>query len=236
MADEDFISALHQSVKREVVNNYLNERCIVEEEINILLEDTCGYHGGLAAWEEDKTRLAGALLAPQAADRFFALAGLELPSWDRVQALPLAVPLSRPRGLTRAARYRNLVGILYEGLWGKARELGEERGRLEALMNEVNADIRRFEANYDLMSLSAYLRTLDPVEIRRRKILGVNFTARENQVSAEALSFRPLTPLQLALDDQTDRLYPPDQVMPAAADLLKQTYRDHAQLAERYLI
>ncbi len=235
MPDQDFIQALQQSVKQEIIGNYFRERRIIEEEVLLVTEAASAYHGGLYAWDKAAAILAKALVSEEGRQKFFHLAGLEPPNpWALEQAAP-AVGLRRIRGITRAARYLNLIEGLYLGLWQQAQELEEERQSALALLEEVNRDIRVFESNHDLMMLSAYLRSMDPAELQRRKILGVNFTAREKALSAEALSFRQLGVGQMCLDQQVAGLLPPARVMQSAKGILRDIAKSHPKEVAEFL-
>lgn len=229
VADDDFISALNQAVKQDIIEHYLRERRIVEEETMMVMEASSAFLGGVAVWEEQKAALAQALLTPEGVDRFFGLAGLSLTA-DVLQ--PRRQPFPRVRGLTRARRYRRLIKRLYTELWQTGRDLAQERQEVLELRQEVNQDIQDFERNYDLMGLQAYLRGMDPVELQRRKLLGVNFTAQEMAQSAAALSFHPLSAQRLGLDVDLDHLRPPEDLLPAARGLLDQLCRRHPLLVD----
>jgi hypothetical protein len=152
-----------------------------------------------------------------------------------VAAAAPAVGTARIRGLTRAARFASLIQGLYQGLVEEAALLEDERRKALALMEEVNRDIRLFEANHDLMMLSSYLRSLDPAELQRRRILGVNFTAAEKALSAEALSFKPLKAAAMSLDRAVPQPRPVDEVMGATAELLKQALKRNPQAGREFL-
>ena len=224
MGDDDFITALNQAVKQEVAENYLRERCVIQEEQNLLAEDLCSYHGGLAAWQTELDDLARVLITPEAAGAFFGLAGLD---YSQVNPLERPVAFPRPRGLTRYRRYRRLVEGLVGQLFATARELEEERQRVISLLREVNADIAHFEASYDFMAIAAFLRSMDVSELERRKVLGLNFSARELDQSAQKLCFRPFNPTLLDLEQAVANLTPPGELMEAAAPLLRQVCREH---------
>lgn len=235
MGDEQYIQALQQSVKQEIIQNYFRERRIIEEEVLLVTEAASAYHGGLYAWDKAKAILGKALLTPGGRARFFELAGLAPPSpWSLDRAAP-AVGLRPLRGLTRGKRYLNLIGGLYQGLWDQAQELEAERQKALQLLEEVNGDIRAFEAGHDLMMLAAYLRSLDPAELQRRKILGVNFTPTETTLSAEALCFKTLGVAQMGLDQQVATLRPPDEVLAAAQGLLKGLAQGHPRELDQFL-
>lgn len=230
MNDNDLVAAMHQAVKKEIIENYTRERRIIEEEINLVLEDLSAYLGGLALWQGRGAWLAGALITPQAAEQFFGLAGLAAP---RPRSRPPSGQTARIRGWTRWGRYCRLIQYLYRDLWNLAERLRQERLKLLDLLQEVNADIRRFEANYDMLSILSYLRSLEPMELVRRKILGSNFSPSETALSAQALSFRPLDAGALQLDRPAPEPSPPAQVLPAARSLLRAVCRSHPRQVDQ---
>ena len=212
MSDDDLIAGLQAQVKREVVERYVRERLILEEETNLVLEDASAWHGGLAAWERKRRQLASALLTPEMGRKFF-------------EAARRKHRFKRPRALTLCGAYLRLIKRLYRDLHQEGHKLAEERQRIIALMEEVNRDILHFEASHDMMALSAYLRSLDPQELKRRKFLGVNFTAKEMALSAEALSFKPIANGRLDMERAGLEPAAPKETMPAMEPLLKDMCR-----------
>lgn len=229
MSDEDLIAALNQAVRQEVLENYARERRIIEEEGNLLFEACCAFHGGLSAWDKGKMLLAKALLTPEAARRFFRLAGLGPPE---EQCAPADLVFIPPKAWTRCRRHLKLVQRLYQDLWQTRQDLAQERQKALALREEVNRDILEFERNHDFLSLAAYLRDLDPLELQRRKILGVNFSPGETAASAEALCFRPFSVERLGLDQEPEGLRPPEEVFPASQGLILEVCRQHPELVD----
>ena len=229
MSDDDLIAGLQAQVRREVVERYVRERLILEEEINLVLEDASAWHGGMAAWERQRRQLASALLTPEAGRKFFKAANLgkyDGPARRKHR-------FKRPRALTRCGAYLRLVKHLYRDLWQQGGVLADERQRILQLMEEVNRDIRHFEASHDMMALSAYLRSLDPNELKRRKFLGVNFTAKEMALSAEALSFKPIANGRLDLERAELAPAPPKEVMPAMEPMLNELCRSLSREVSR---
>lgn len=221
MSDDDLIAGLQAQVKREVVERYVRERLILEEEINLVLEDASAWHGGMAAWERGRRRLASALLTPGLGRAFFQAANLgeyDGPARRKHR-------FKRSKAWTRCGSYLRLVKRLYRELYEEGGKLADERQRLLKLMEEVNRDIRHFENSHDMMGLSAYLRSLDPGELKRRKFLGVNFTAKEMALSAEALSFKPIANGRLDLEWAELEPAPPKEVMAQMEPMLKEMCR-----------
>ena len=234
MGDDAYIQALNQAVKQEIVQNYFRERRIIEEEILLVTEAVSGLLGGLYAWEKHRARLGRALGDASIREKFFDAAGIDPPRPESVIGAAPAVGLTPIRGLTRAARYTSLIRGLYKVLVDQAAGLEDERQRAIKLTQEVNRDILAFEANHDLMMLVAYLRSLNPAELQKRNILGVNFSAREKALSAQALSFRPLKARDMSLEDPLPKPKPVSQVMEQVGGLLKQALKRNPQAGQEF--
>ncbi len=234
MGDDSYIQALNQAVKQEIIQNYFRERRIIEEEILLVTEAVSALLGGLYAWEKHRARLGRALGDADIREKFFAAAGIRSPRPESVAIAAPAVGLTPIRGLTRAARYVSLIRGLYQGLVEGAAALEDERNRALKLTGEVNRDILVFEANHDLLMLVSYLRSMDPCELQRRSILGVNFSARERALSAEALSFKPLKPQDMDLDLPMPKPRPTSEVMEKMGGLLKQALKRNPQAGQDF--
>jgi hypothetical protein len=230
MNDDDLIAGLHKAVKREVIEHYLRQRRITEEEIRLVMETVCAFHGGLALWEKAKQRLTQALVNQETASKFCTRAGLEMPGGPPggyLRSFP------RPKGATRCRRFLNLIQGLYQDIYDQARQLKKEKQKLKGLVEEVNRDIRAFENNHDMLSIFQFLRSLEPFELERRKLLGVNFTAKETSVALAKLSFRPIALDTLALDHGPEALSPPPKVLAQTKKLLVATCRRHPREIDR---
>jgi len=230
MSQDDFIQGMEQAVKKEVIQRYLRERRIMEEESNLAREQAQAFRRELAAWEALRDRLWGAFLTPDAARELAQLAGIPPPP---AQPLFPAGAFARPPGLTRCGRYRLLVEDLYRDLWRRALELEEMRRKTLALVEEVNRDLAHFEATHDFLAIAAYLRSLDAQELQRRKIMGVNFTAKECSLAAHGLCFAQLDPGELGLEAPPLELMEPHRFLAAAKPTLRRLCRSHPQEVER---
>jgi hypothetical protein len=90
------------------------------------------------------------------------------------------------------------------------------------LRQETNEDILAFERNYDILSLTAVLHSLNPAEIQRRRILGINFSAAEAATSAANLSFHTMSLDRLGLHPRS-----PAKVMAVAEPFLREFCLDN---------
>jgi hypothetical protein len=223
VGDDDFIAGLQTSVMLEVVEKYLRERRIIEEEIGLVFEASTKYHQMVAVWRKNRDLMVTALLNEEIAEKFNALTGLA-PYQNCVCFDDCRFP--KPDWvLTRLGRYRRLIEGLYEQIYKLALDADKARKRLCRLRDEVNDDIRRFELDHDLLALNQYLRSMNPEYLRKRKMLGTNFTAFESAHAANALSFRPIALEILALEHQVDPLLPPQKAFPKIKPLLKEICR-----------
>lgn len=236
MSSEDLVSALQEAVRQEVVENYFRERRLLEEECNILKEDASAYHGGLAATTGLEIQLALLLLEPLGAETFFSYTGLRLPEGYHGHKLKPVLPLKRVGGLTRCRKYLNLVKALYTQLWIHRQNLREEYKRLRDLLSEVNADIKRFELNHDMLALTAYMRSLDPQELQRRKIMGVNFSHGETSAAAARLSFKTFSAEKIELTSEPVSPLTPSRVMEKAEPMLIEACRRNKGVVDEILL
>ncbi|MEW5723874.1 MAG: hypothetical protein AB1896_12250, partial [Thermodesulfobacteriota bacterium] len=199
-AKGDFIDALTYQVKEEVVGNYLRERRLLEEEVN-------EYQWTLEAYrvlENDARELRGhlacLLVAPQNFKKFFNLLGFPQPPLGRLGhgsnlGRPPYCPLGlTPRGFTKRGRYIRLTLEVYGRLADKTAQARQSAEDIFALAGEVNNDIKKFQLNYDLMSIINFLRSLDLEMMVKKKFLGDNFSAAELGALEKSMMFRRLKP------------------------------------------
>lgn len=236
MSGDDLVSALQEAVRQEVLENYFRERLVIEEECNIVKEEASSFHGGMSATVNQRIQLALLLVEPAAATAFFEVAGMTLPAdyHEHVPRPPL--PLKRTGGLTRCRKYLNLVKAVYTEVWTHYHTLREEYRHLHKLVAEVNADIKHFEANHDMLALTAYMRSLDPGELQRRKIMGVNFSHGETSAAAARLSFKAFNTEKLELTSEPPNLQAPSRVMEKTEPMLLEMCRRNKKAVDEILL
>jgi hypothetical protein len=199
MTGGDIVSALQYQVKAEIIQNYLRERRILEEETREYEDLLAQYRLVEAEAQEYRDDLACLLVSPDHYRAFFRtldfsrtpLTWLSRNNPDRGPACPMGLT---PKGFTKKGRYTNLVFATYDRLAGKAAQSRVLAQRLMALAGEINEDIRRFHQNYDLLAMIGFLRSLDLTELGRRRILGSNFTPAELASIEEKMAFARLKP------------------------------------------
>ena len=169
-------------------------------------EHVAEYQGGLSFWDKSKEIFFRSAHQPGRG------VGVRQtwPGWGPPLVKVGAMPgrFARPRFWGARRCYRALIEGLYRELCDLSHNLMAERQRLEKLFNEVNRDIHRFESGHDMMLLNSYLRSMDPQELVRRKILGVNFSAKECSLAAEAMCFRLYGREELQIDLKPEKPRP----------------------------
>jgi hypothetical protein len=182
---DDFLEALRQSVKREVIENYLHERRLIEAQI----EDIEQMAVALAELEHQVAlryrRFYIILLDDCHIENFLKSVGLSrTPYRDQAPVREKkfrfrALRFLPTRGLTGRARYVRLVLTAYQRLWDWNRKYTEQYLDLQLEAEAVNFNIARFRAGYDVLAILAFFRSLDIHQIQRARFLGGNFRADE---------------------------------------------------------
>lgn len=227
---DDLLDALHYQVKEEVINNYLRERLILEEEIKEYTGRLEKYRIIEAEVREIRDQLACLLVTPQNFQKFFFLLGFSDPPLDRlgradIEGRAPACPLGlTPRGFTNRGRYINLTLATYGILRQKVDEGQEDAEKLLSLALEINKDIKTFQMNFDLMAIINFLKSLDVDMLVKKKFLGDNFTAAEMSSLEKSLSFKTLNPEADGVRTWPE-LPPPDEARKLTADFMADVFR-----------
>jgi hypothetical protein len=185
---DDFLEALQQSVKREVIENYLHERRLLEVQI----EEIEQLAAGLAALEHQLSlryrRFYIILLDDCYIEDFLRIIGLkrgpyrDQPASAQKKFRFRALRFLRTWGLTGRSRYVRLLRRAYERLWEWNRKYTEQYLDLHLETEAVNHNIARFRAGYDVLAILAFFRSLDVHQIQAARFLGGNF--RPDEVSS----------------------------------------------------
>jgi hypothetical protein len=182
---DGYAEFLQAQIKEEVIQGYLRERLILEEEKKEFQQELEAFRAKKAEVGRRRDELACLLLSPDRYAAFFALIGFDPPplAWiepaqDAPQG-PVCPPGLSPKGFTRRRRYLNLVRKTYSRLARKAAEAGRASKAVLALAEEINEDVRSFERNYDILNIIRFLRGLDTDAALKTRLMGENFTPRE---------------------------------------------------------
>ncbi|MBW1860211.1 MAG: hypothetical protein JRI70_09120, partial [Deltaproteobacteria bacterium] len=104
------------------------------------------------------------------------------------------------RGLTRRARFKRFVLESYSGLYTWNTQYKEAYEDLEEECKGVNHNLKKFENNYDLLTMLNFLKDMDVEFIEKKHYLSDNFAPAEMASIEASLSFKPIRMEQFKLD------------------------------------
>ena len=200
---DDIIASLAQEVKQEVIENYLHERRLVEEQINHakeLAEQTVLLQEKLY---RRFARIYELLSETSFIDQFSHIIGLEAaPFEDRFRKDPQfrkGLRFIKVWGLTHKARFKKLLVEAYRRLFKWNEAYKEGYGYLEAECRAVNHNLKRFEEGFDLLTILNFLKDMDVDFIEKKHWLSDNFTPQEMASIEQSLAFKPVRMGQFTL-------------------------------------
>jgi len=194
--EDDIISALTQEVKQEVVENYLYERRLIEEQI--------GYVKELAEQTrllQDRlyrrfARIYELLGEKEFVDQFVQLVGLNsVPFETRFQKDPdfrKGLKFIKVWGLTQKAKFKRLLSEAYRRLFRCNEVYVEGYENFEAECRAANHNLKRFENGFDLLTILNFLKDMDVDFIEKKHWLSDNFTPGEMTAVEASLTFKPI--------------------------------------------
>ena len=200
---DDIAAALTQEVRQEVIENYLYERRLIEGQINYVKE--LAEH--TAQLQEKLYRRFARVydLLPEARflNEFMGLVEVEeAPFIDRFGEAPeyrKGVRFIKVHGLTDRGRFKKLLLESYRRLLVWNDQYKEAYEDLEQECKAVNDNLKKFENDYDLLTILNFLKDLDVEGIERKHFLGDNFTPEEMGSIETSLRFKPIRMEQFKL-------------------------------------
>ncbi|MGO8943446.1 MAG: hypothetical protein ACLQJ7_07200 [Syntrophobacteraceae bacterium] len=180
--EEDLVTSLTRQVKEEVIENYLQERRLIELQIEHL--DAQAADTLRQAWVVGQrlARLSNLMIEPDMQIRLQELLGMRS-CYFWVGCLHVkskrGMRLIRVRTLTQKAKFRKVILESYSRLFYRMTQYKTQYEELTNELSAVNRNIDSFHKNFDLLSILNFLRNLDIGGIERKRILGDNFTAME---------------------------------------------------------
>lgn len=193
---DDFISALTLEVKEEVVQNYVYERRLIEEQIHYaeeLAEHAAQLQKMLFC---HFARMYDLLFETRFINEFVNILRLKEPPFNDRIGKDLKyrkdVRLIKVHGLTDRARFKKLVLEAYQRLvtWNDKYKEANENFKEEC--KAVNTNITKFEKNHDLLTIINFLKSMDVGEIVKKHFMGENFTPEELGAIEKSLYFKPV--------------------------------------------
>ncbi len=231
---DDFLQALHQSVKREVIENYLHERRLIE----VQMEDIEAQARELAVLEHRLAlryrRLYILMIDDCYVDDLVRLLGLtHAPYRDQVPSRPQAFRFKAMRflttwGLSVKSRYVRLVYKAYQRLYTHHQTYADAWRELKLESGAVNHNIARFRAGFDVLAILTFLRNLDVAQIHRARFLGGNFRPDEVNAIEKNMYFPDVSLKKYNFEPPAD-LPAPDAVRESLAGLAEQIHQAHPE-------
>lgn len=226
---EDLITSLTRQVKEEVIENYLTERRLVGLQLEEFEQKTAETLLRAERTGKRLSRMAFLVVHPEMQAKLSSLLHI-LPDsfWDECMKREFArgVRFIRVMALTDKSKYRKLLVEAYCRLY---QWMEKYRKAYEELLSEckaVNLNISAFQKNFDVLTLLAFLRNLDTMELERKHFLGENFTADELSSLDQKLYIKQINFEGLNVPAPLD-LPKMERLEPALADLAAEVYRRH---------
>ena len=228
---DDFISALTLEVKEEVIQNYLYERRLVEEQIHYA-EELAEHVAQLQEMLFGRfARMYDLLFETEFINELMDILGLKEPPFndriDRDSKYRKNVRFIKIRGLTDRTRFRKLTLEAYQRLvtWNdKYKEAHED---LKEECKAVNSNLTKFEKNHDLLTIISFLKSMDVGETVKKHFMGENFTPEELGAVEKSLHFKPVRIEQFNLI-QPLQLPDPDAVQKKLGALANAVYTKYS--------
>jgi|LGVF01.1.fsa_nt_gb hypothetical protein len=201
--ENDIVAALTHEVKEEVIENYLYERRLIEEQIKYVNE--LADH---AAQLEEKlyrrfARIYEYLSEPEFVNQFVRLIGMKEALFEaRFRKDPnfrKGLRFIKVHGLTYRAKFRKLIVESYNRLLNWNSDYKKAYENLKEESKAVNKNLKKFEQNYDLLTILNFLKTMDVEEIERKHFLGDGFTPGEMASVEATMRFKPIRMEQFKL-------------------------------------
>ena len=200
---DDLISAMTQEVKAEVINNYLYERRLIEEQITYVKE-LADHAAQLQEMLFKRfARMYNLLPKPEFINEFVFLLGLkEAPFKDRIADEPeyrKDVLFIKVRGLTDRSKFKKVLLEAYRRLCNWNNKYLEAYRNLIEECKAVNHNLKKFEDNHDLLTILNFLKGMDLEEITKKHFMGDNFAPEEMASIEKTLRFKPVSIKQFNL-------------------------------------
>ena len=200
---DDLISAMTQEVKAEVINNYLYERRLIEQQI-AYVKELADHAAQLQEMLFKRfARMYNLLPKPEFINEFVFLLGLkEAPFKDWIADEPeyrKDVLFIKVRGLTDRSKFKKLLLEAYRRLCNWNNKYLEAYSNLIEECKAVNHNLKKFEDNHDLLTILNFLKGMDLEEITKKHFMGDNFAPEEMASIEKTLRFKPVSIKQFNL-------------------------------------
>lgn len=161
------LEALRVQIKKEIVDNFFADRVYLEEDADLLRQETEAYRKEHELLGRRFLALYQALGSQAACALLMEILGLaDWPFYQQYCALPAAARGEllrgcRRRGLTARRRFRFLIFDLYEQLHLDSLKLREAYEKILTHLKLLNEDIDKFNLSYDFGLIAAQIEALE---------------------------------------------------------------------------
>jgi hypothetical protein len=201
---DDIIGALTQEIKEEVIERYLHDRRLIEEQmkyVNELAEQVRKLNQECFCYF---LSICDSLGEPEFVSEFSGVLGLkESPFGKQFDQSPDGFARScevKVRGLTPRAKFKKLLSEMYLGFYALNSQYKEAYEDFQEECKAVNYNLKKFQNNYDLLTILNFLKDMDVEFVERKRWLGDNFSPDEMASVEDNLSFKPIRVERFKLD------------------------------------
>ena len=195
--EDDIVTAITREVKEDVIEEYLHERRLMEEQIRyvqVLMEQTHQLQDKLC---KRFTRIYELLIESRFVMEFVHLLGLAEPpffgSFGQNTSPRRELRFIKVVGLTGRGRFRKLIAESYRRLLSWNEQYRDRYENLRQQCDAVNYNLKKFEQNHDLLTIINFLKDMDIETIQRKHFLGDNFTPEEMASVEKTLRFKSIS-------------------------------------------
>ncbi len=227
MDDSDrVVDSLKVQIKREIVDNYFADRVNLEEDLDLLRQETESYRRQLELLGRRFMALFQALGSEASCGLLMEILGLkDWPFYESYCALPERerqelLKDQRHRGFTASRRFRNLVLDLYEQLYRESALLRENYEKILTHLKLINEGIDKFNRSYDFGLLAAQIEALEG----RSEVISGGLLSPEREELSTRMRFkqRQLTEAEMPLPP---RLPPPAEIKDRLLEMISRIER-----------
>ena len=194
MDDSDrVIDSLRVQIKKEIVDNYFADRVYLEEELDLLRQETESYRKEFELLGRRFMALFQALGSEAGCGLLMEVLGLKVwPFYESYRALPERerqelLKDQRPRGFTASRRFRHLILDLYERLDRDSALLWEKYEKILSHLKLINEDIDKFNRSYDFGLLAAQMEAMEG----RSEVISGGLLSPEREELSTRMRFKP---------------------------------------------
>jgi hypothetical protein len=161
------IEGLKVQIKKEIVDNYFADRVYLEEELELLRQESESYRKEYELLGRRFMALYHALGSEAGCRLTMEVLNLkDWPFYDNYCALANGerqelLKTCRVRGLTTYRRFRNLILELYELLHQESLRLKESYHKIQTHLKLLNEDLDKFNLSYDFGLIAAQIEALE---------------------------------------------------------------------------